>query len=122
MKKEVPQEITLSKQANLGDSALVNLLLPEEYNVYVWLLQAYNINWIAETLGLDKQTVKTLARNVYKTLKVNDQRDLVRYYFSPEKYAAHANGKPALTGEELAYFMAVYTNQCVESILAKKAG
>ena len=112
MKQGVSKEV--SRSANCGDDVLVYRLLPEEYDVYVWLLQAYSLNWISETLGLDKRTVKILVGNVYKTLEVRDQRELVRYYFSSEKFVANANSKP-LHGEELAYSMACYTNQCVEA-------
>ena len=103
-----------------GDTALVGRLPPEEYEVYIWLLRAYSIDWIAESLGLEKKKVKTLAANIYTTLEVGNQRELVRYYFSPGKYAAPAGGKPALPGEELAYSMARYTDQCVEAYSLKK--
>ena len=87
---------------------MVCRLSKEEHEVYIWLLQAYSIEWIAETLGLENRKAKTLAANVYKTLEVSDQRELIRFYISPNKYGE----KPLLSGEDFAYAMASYTDQC----------
>ena len=106
--KILPKDET-RKQPYQGDPALVRSLPPREYQVYLWLLQAYSLDWIAETLGLEKRAVKTLAANVYRTLEVGDQRDLVRFYFVP------TNESPALEGEKLVHSMASYTEQCAMS-------
>jgi len=53
MNEEKPAETI--KQP-LRDNTLVSRLLSEEYDVFIWLLQAYSITWIAETLGLKKKT------------------------------------------------------------------
>jgi DNA-binding CsgD family transcriptional regulator len=89
-----------------GDPVLVSSLPPQEHEVYLWLLNAYSMDWISESMGLEKRAIKTLAANVYRILKVSDQRELVRYYFVP------ANGSPVRPGEELAQSMAQYTEQC----------
>jgi len=87
-------------------TALVGSLSPEEYEVYIWLLQAYSIGWIAETLGLKKRKVNAISSKVYKTLKVNSQSELIRYYVSLKKYQE----KPQFNGEDFAYAMASYTD------------
>jgi len=93
----------------LRDSAVfVSRLKPEEYEVYVWLLQAYSISWISETLGLEKKKVNSLASIVYKTFEVKDQRELIKYFVSLKKYET----KPPQNLEDFAYAMASYTNQC----------
>jgi DNA-binding CsgD family transcriptional regulator len=110
MKQEIPApEAAGVKPLQRGDSALVRYLQQQEYEVYLWLLNAYSIGWIAETMGLVKRTIKTLAKNIYTILKVNDQRELIRYYFVP------INESPILHGEELANSMAYYTDQCVQT-------
>ena len=121
MKQRTPEASQLTPP-DRGDAALVNRLMPEEYEVYIWLLQAYSINWIAESLGLEKKKVRALAGNVYAALKVSDQRELIRYYFLPDKFAAlvPADGKPALPAEALAYSMASYTDQCMEAYSIKQ--
>lgn len=111
MKQTPPPEAGPVIPPSWSNAVLVSRLSPEEYEVYLWLLQAYSIGWIAESLGLKKRKVKTLAKKVYKTLDVSDQRELVRYYLPPDKYAAR--GKPAMSTEELAYSMSCYTDQAI---------
>ena len=106
----------------LRDNALVSRLPPKEYSVYIWLLQAYSVNWIAETLGLEKRTVKNLSKKVYAALNVDGQRELIRYYLSLEKYAAYTNSKTEQKEEDIAYSMACYTNNCIETYSIKKTG
>jgi len=121
MKQRTPEASQLTPP-DRGDITLVYSLTPEEYEVYIWLLLAYSINWIAESLGLEKKKVRTLAGNIYAALKVSDQRELIRYYFLPDKFSAlvPVGGKPALPGEELAYSMASYTDQCTEAYSIKQ--
>jgi len=108
MGQEKQTETENTNQQPLRDaSALVSRLSKEEHEVYNWLLQAYSIEWIAETLGMETRKVRTLAANVYKTLEVSGQRELIRYYVSPGKYGV----KPLLSGEDFAYAMALYTDQ-----------
>jgi len=109
MKRKPPTGTVTGMPLSRGNPIFLRRLLPEEYEVYVWLLQAYSIGWIAESLGLEKRIVKTLAKKVYKILEVSDQRELIRYYLSSDKYAAHV--KPALSTEELAFSMSRYTDQ-----------
>jgi DNA-binding CsgD family transcriptional regulator len=109
MKQKILTKTETGKPLHQDAPALVRTLPHQEYQVYLWLLQAYSLDWIAESLGLKKRDVKTLAKNVYKILGVGDQRDLVRYYFVP------ANESPVLQGEELANSMASYTDQCARS-------
>jgi len=109
MKRRLQTGTAPGTPSRRGNPLFLRRLLPEEYEVYVWLLEAYSIGWIAESLGLEKRKVKTLAKQVYKILEVGDQRELVRHYLSPDKYAAY--GKPALCTEELAYYMSYYTDQ-----------
>jgi hypothetical protein len=66
MKQKIPPpEDAVVKPLHRGDPALVHSLPWQEYEVYLWLLQAYSIDWISETLGLEKRAVKALAGNVY---------------------------------------------------------
>jgi len=97
-----------NKQPFRDSASFVSLLKPEEYEVYIWLLQAYSIAWISETLGLKSKKVKTLASNVYKTLKVKNQRELIKYFVSLKKYES----KPPHSLEDFAYMMASYTDHC----------
>jgi len=97
----------------LRDSAAFeSRLKPEEYEVYIWLLQAYSMAWISETLGLKSKKVKSLASNVYKKFEVKNQRELIKYFVSLKKYES----KPPHNLEDFAYTMASYTDHC-----AKKA-
>ena len=119
MQNEKQAESGINKQhtasaAPLRDSAaFVSRLKPEEYEVYIWLLQAYSIKWISETLGLKSKKVKSLASNVYKTFEVKNQRDLIKYFVSLKKYES----KPPHNLEDFAYAMASYTNYCATRIL-----
>jgi DNA-binding CsgD family transcriptional regulator len=106
---KLPQAVEV-KPLRRGDPALVHCLTQQEYEVYLWLLRAYSIEWIAESMGLEKRTVKNFARNIYTILKVSNQRELVRYYFSPNQYTAKES--QTLHGEALANSMACYTDQC----------
>ena len=55
--------------------------LPEkEYEIYLWLRNAYSVRWIAETLCTEKKDIKKTAAGVYKTLLVCNQRDLISQY------------------------------------------
>ena len=89
-------------------SAMVSRLSKIEHEVYNWLLQAYSIGWISETLGMESRKVRAIAAKIYKTFEVSDQRELIRFYLSPNKYGE----KPLLSGEDFAYAMASYTDQC----------
>ena len=110
MQDEKPTETETNTQPLRDSAAFVSLLKPEEYEVYIWLLQAYSIAWISETLGLKSKKVKTLAAKVYKTLKVKNQRDLIKYYVSLKKYES----KPPHSLEDFAYMMASYTDHCAK--------
>ena len=101
------------KQPLRDSSSFVSRLKPEEYEVYIWLLQAYSITWISETLGLKTKRVKSLASNVYKTFEVKDQRELIKYFVSLKKYES----KPPHNLEDFAYTMASYTNYCATRVL-----
>jgi len=92
-----------------NSAAFVSRLKPEEYEVYIWLLQAYSLAWISETLGLDSKKIKSLASNVYKTFEVKNQRELIKYFVSLKKYET----KPPHNLEDFAYTMASYTDYCV---------
>jgi len=113
MRQEKQTETESTNQQPLRDaSALVGRLSKEECEVYNWLLQAYSIEWIAETLGMESRKVRAIAAHVYKILEVSDQRELIRYYISLNKYKA----KPLLSGEDFAYAMASYTDRCAETM------
>ena len=101
--------------SDLRRAALVNSLKPEEYDVYIWLLQAYSIDWISETLGMESRKVRALAANIYKTLEVGDQRELIRHYVTPNKYET----KPLQNAEDFAYSMASYTDHCAAKAACK---
>jgi len=114
MNEEKPAETI--KQP-LRDNTLVSCLLPEEYDVFIWLLQAYSVTWIAETLGLKKNKVKSLALKIYKTLDVKNQSELIRYYITLKKYEI----KPPRNLEDFSYAMASYTDSCAKrAIISKK--
>jgi len=109
MLEKKPIEAETDKQPQRDNAALLSRLKPEEYDVYIWLLQSYSVRWISETLGLTNMKVRKLAAGVYKTLKVNNQRELIHNFVSVNKYEK----KPQLSGEDFAYAMASYTNQCI---------
>ena len=108
MQDEKQAETVTNKQPLRDSAAFVSRLKPEEYEVYIWLLQAYSIAWISETLGLERKKVKSLVSNVYKTFEVKNQRELIKYFVSLKKYES----KPMQNIEEFAYAMASYTDQC----------
>jgi len=113
MQDEKQAEANTNKQPLRDSAAFVSLLKPEEYEVYIWLLQAYSIAWISETLGLKSKIVKSLALNVYKKFEVKNQRELIKYFVSLKKYES----KPPHNMEDFAYTMASYTNHCATRIL-----
>ncbi|GHV68808.1 hypothetical protein AGMMS49928_09280 [Spirochaetia bacterium] len=86
-------------------AALVSRLTPEEHEIYLWLRQCFSIAWIAETLEMEKRLVKVLAKQVFKTLNVINQWELVRYYASLNRSKPPA---PAIQIEELACTLAFY--------------
>jgi len=116
MQDDKQEEADINKQhiasaLPLKDSAaFISRLKPEEYEVYIWLLQAYSIAWISETLGLKSRKVKSLASNVYKTFEVKNQRELIKYFVSLKKYES----KPPHNLEDFAYAMASYTDNCAK--------
>ena len=94
------QETTSADRA-----ALLSHLTPAEHEIYLWLRQCFSIAWIAETLEMEKRQVKVLAKNVFKTLDVIDQGELVRYYAPLNRGKPPA---PAIPPEELASALAFY--------------
>ena len=113
MQDEKRAEAGTNKQPHIDSAAFVSRLKPEEYEVYIWLLQAYSIAWISETLGLERKKVKSLASNVFKKFEVKNQRDLIKYFVSLKKYVS----KPPPNLEDFAYTMASYTNYCATRML-----
>ncbi|GHV61364.1 hypothetical protein AGMMS49587_05290 [Spirochaetia bacterium] len=103
------QETTSADRA-----ALVGRLTPAEYEIYLWLRQCFSIAWIAETLEMEKQQVKILAKKVFKTLDVTDQWELVRYYAPLNRCKPPA---PAIQAEELACVLAFYPEYRAEAAL-----
>ena len=113
MRQVKQTETESTNQQPLRDaSALVSRLSKEECEVYNWLLQAYSIGWIAETLGMESRKVRAIAAKVYQTLEVSDQRELIRYYITLRKYDV----EPKLSGEDFACAMASYTDRCAETM------
>ena len=110
MQDEKPAETETNKQRLRDSAASASRLKPEEYEVYIWLLQAYSIAWISETLGLKKNKIKSLASNVYKKLDVKNQSELIRYYITLKKYET----KLPHNLEDFAYMMASYTDHCAK--------
>jgi len=113
MQDEKQAQTGSNKQPLRDSAAFVSRLKPEEYEVYIWLLQAYSIAWVSETLGLKSKKVKSLASNVYKKFEVKNQRELIKYFVSLKKYES----KPPHNLEDFAYTMASYTNYCATRIL-----
>jgi len=113
MQDEKQTQTGTNKQPLRDSAAFISRLKPEEYEVYIWLLQAYSITWISETLGLKSKKVKSLASNVYKTFEVKNQRELIKYFVSLKKYES----KPPHNLEDFAYTMASYTNHCATRVL-----
>jgi len=107
MQDEKQTEAGINNQPHRGNTALISSLKPEEYNVYIWLLQTYSIRWISETLDIKTSKVRSLAAKIYKKLEVKNQRDLIRHYITPEKYKV----EPFQNLENIAYSMALYTDQ-----------
>jgi len=110
MQDEKQAETDINKQPLRDSAAFVSRLKQEEYEVYIWLLQAYSIAWISETLGLESKKVKSLASNVFKKLDVKNQSELIRYYITLKKYES----KPPQNLEDFAYMMASYTDHCAK--------
>jgi len=113
MQDEKQADADTNKQPLRDSAAFVSLLKPAEYEVYIWLLQAYSIAWISETLGLESKKVKSLASNVYKKFKVRNQRELIKYFVSLKKYESKLPHSP----EDFAYMMASYTDHCAARVM-----
>ena len=118
MQDEKQAETDINKQPLRDSAAFVSRLKPEEYEVYIWLLQAYSIAWISETLGLESKKVKSLASNVYKKFEVKNQRELIKYFVSLKKYES----KPPHNLEDFAYAMASYTDNCAKRTADQQYG
>jgi DNA-binding NarL/FixJ family response regulator len=65
---------------NVNPETLLRDLTPEEHELFIWLREAFSIEWIAETLMRDKREIKTLAAQVYKALAVESREELIAYY------------------------------------------
>ena len=87
-------------------NTLVSSLAPPELEVYFWLRESFSIRWIAETAMLDKRQIKALAKKVYKTLQVRDQRELVAHYGTLSKEAVER--KEDIQAEQLSCAIANY--------------
>jgi len=118
MQDEKQAETYTNKQPLKDSAAFVSRLKPEEYEVYIWLLQAYSITWISETLALKSKKVKSLASNVYKKFEVKNQRELIKYFVSLKKYES----KPPHNLEDFAYAMASYTDNCAKRTADQQYG
>jgi DNA-binding CsgD family transcriptional regulator len=94
---------------NINPETLLRGLTPEEHEMFIWLREAFTIEWIAETLMRDKREVKTLAAQVYKALEVRNREELIAYYGALDKEA------PRTIAEKLSGALARY-NMCVEMV------
>ena len=99
------QEYTVQEKRNL-----VSTLQTQEYEVYLWLRDAYSVGWIAETMNARKRDIQKIAGIVYKTLSVRDQRDLVDQYGVLDRPITLARGKVRNSAgiDDLVFSLAMY--------------
>jgi DNA-binding CsgD family transcriptional regulator len=90
---------------------LLQILTPEEHELFIWLREAFSTEWIAETLMRDKREIKVLTARVYKALEVRDRKELVAYYGALGKEALPEIPKEPIgsaSPEVLAHVLACY--------------
>jgi DNA-binding CsgD family transcriptional regulator len=63
----------------------VKNLGPAEYEVYLWLREAYSLPWIAETLFIEKRELKRRTARLLKSLGVKNQYELIQQYGALDK-------------------------------------
>jgi DNA-binding NarL/FixJ family response regulator len=104
MEKSSNNELKRTKVKNLG---------PEEYEIYIWLREAYSLPWIGETLLLAKRDVKRRAKQVYKSLGVKNRDELILQYGVLDKLRSSGFWDFGVKPEDLCHALDLYHEQHV---------
>jgi DNA-binding NarL/FixJ family response regulator len=66
-------------------AALSQNLSPEDTRIFRWLREGFSPAWIAETTLQREREVTKRAKEVFRSLEVRNQKELIRYYGALER-------------------------------------